>query len=59
MDQNLKNEIESAAIGFWILYNYDNRHNNIEWLDLLKQYHYDHHEIVNIRDITNRNNISP
>ena len=59
MDQHLKNEIESSAIGFWIIYNYNNRHNNIEWLDLLKDYDYDHNEVIHIRPFATHNNISP
>ena len=59
MDQHLKNEIESAAIGFWIIYNYNNRDNNIEWLDLLKYYDYNHHQVIQLRPLVTYNNISP
>ena len=59
MNQIILSDIRNTAIGYWVVYNYNNRHNNIEWLDLLKYKDYDNPEVQNILEISRRQNISP
>ena len=59
MNQTILSDIRNAAIGYWIIYNFNNRNNNIEWLDLLKDNDYNNHEVQNTIDHSRRHNITP